>query len=238
MLVNGRQVRQAMFAGAVVALSVSGAVAGPARPVKVATTDQHRAASSPVTRAQLAESVVAALKAAGRCSDSHPLLSLVRKEAAGAFGDQPSWRLPLMLKGLSQSPAIARCTAFSSRCPDGGGTRTRWGTRVRTGICAADRRYWGPGTVLWFGPPVNSVLIVEDTGSAVRGRNRFDVCFGDDAAACERFGVRRATYYPLHVVPPRSRWGTRPHDWRPPAGSLTQLLAKLRPEPAPAPEVG
>lgn len=234
MLVNGRQVRQAVFAGAVVALSVSGAAAGPARGVKVATTDQHHSTPLTTTRAQLAEDLVAALKSAGRCSESHPLVSLIRKEAAGAFGKQPSWRLPLMVKGLSQSPATARLTAFSSRCPDGGGTRTRWGTRVRTGICAADRRYWGPGSVIWIGPPVNSVLIVEDTGSAVRGRHRFDVCFGDDAAACERFGVRRATYYPLYVVPPRSNWGTRPRDWHPPSVSLSSMLRTL----APAPEVG
>jgi 3D (Asp-Asp-Asp) domain-containing protein len=189
--------------------------------------DGHQSASPPGTRVQLAASLVEALQAAGKCGPGHPLLPIVRKEASGAFGPQPPWRLPLLIKGLQQSPDTARCTAFSSRCPDGGGPWTRWGTRVRRGICAADPHYWGPGSVIWLGAPVEAVLVVEDTGSAVRGRDRFDVCFGDDAAACNRFGVQRIAYYPLHVVPPKSNWGTRPRSWRPVTSSLTRMLSGL-----------
>jgi 3D (Asp-Asp-Asp) domain-containing protein len=189
--------------------------------------ESHQSAPVPGTRLQLAESVVQALQATGKCDPAHPLLPIVRKEASGAFGAQPPWRLHVLLKGLQRSPNSARCTAFSSRCPDGGGSRTRWGTRVRRGICAADPRYWGPGSVIWLGAPVEAVLVVEDTGSAVRGRDRFDVCFGDDAAACDRFGVRAVTYYPLHVVPPKSNWGTRPRTWRPATSSLRAMLSVL-----------
>ena len=158
---------------------------------------------------------------------NHPLLDLVRKTWAGAYGEQPAWRLPLLVNGLKQKPRTARLTAFSSRCADGGGPTTRWGTRVRYGICAADPSYWGPGSVVWVGGPVASVLIVEDTGGAVRGRDRFDVALGDDAAACGRFGVRRATYVPLYVAPTRRNWGDKPRGWHPPVLPMQQVLVPL-----------
>ncbi len=154
----------------------------------------------------------------------HPLVDVIQKLQAGEFGKQEAWRLPLLLRGLHEEPRTARLTAFSSRCPDGGGSGTRWGTRVREGICAADPRYWGPGSVIYVDEPVNLMLIVEDTGSAVRGRDRFDVCFGDDAGACADFGVQRGVYVPLYVVPPTRSWGTKPEGWHPPVLPLDKRL--------------
>jgi 3D (Asp-Asp-Asp) domain-containing protein len=147
----------------------------------------------------------------------HPLAKVICKAVAGEFGEFPEWRLSLLAQGLQSQPRQARLTAYSSRCPDGGGPWTRWGTRVRPGICAADPRYWGPGSVIWVCDPVAQLLIVEDTGSAVKGRDRFDICFGADAEACERFGVQRLQYVPLYVAEPRRNWGDKPDGWVPPA---------------------
>jgi 3D (Asp-Asp-Asp) domain-containing protein len=153
----------------------------------------------------------------------HPLWKVVRKMWAGEFGQQPPWRLALLLQGLKHEPRTARATAYSSFCC-GGGTKTRWGTKPRPGICAADPRYWGPGSAIWVGEPVNSTLIVEDTGSAIKGPNRFDVCFGDDVAACYRFGVRDVQYVPLYRAPTKRRWPTKPADWTPPVQPIKLLL--------------
>lgn len=160
----------------------------------------------------------------------HILAGVIRKMWSGEFGDQPEWRLALLIQGLQHEPTTAKVTAYSTRCPDGAGPRTRWGTRVRRGICAADPRYWGPGSVVWVDAPLYNILIVEDTGSAIKGPHRFDVSFADDAAACRRFGVRKLTYVALHAVPPRRSWGTRPSSWTPPAPPLRQVL-KCRRDP-------
>lgn len=193
---------------------VLGPAAAPAPVTPPAVDTKEPAASSPVLRVPERYA-------------SHPLLSVARKMMAGEFGDQPQWRLSLLLKGLDEEPRSARLTAYSSRCPDGGGTGTRWGTRVRPGICAADPSYWGPGSVIWVCDPVAQILIVEDTGSAVKGQNRFDICLGDDAEACERFGVQRLSYIPLRVAPPQRSWGTCPSGWEPPAPPLSSLLDRL-----------
>jgi 3D (Asp-Asp-Asp) domain-containing protein len=166
------------------------------------------------TRSQLPEGV----------APDHPLVDVIQKLQAGEFGKQEAWRLPLLLRGLHEEPRTARLTAFSSRCADGGGSGTRWGTRVREGICAADPRYWGPGSVIYLDEPVNMMLIVEDTGGAVRGRDRFDVCFGDDAEACSDFGVQSGVYVPLYMVPPTRSWGTKPEGWHPPILPLDKRL--------------
>ena len=157
----------------------------------------------------------------------HPLLFVVRRMWEGAYGKQPAWRLPLLVNGLRNAPRSVHLTAFSSRCADGGGPYTRWGTRVRTGICAADPEYWGPGSVVWIGSPVEAMLIVEDTGGAVHGRDRFDVSLGDDAEACSAFGVRMGTYVPLYVAPTRRDWGSKPAGWHPPILPLEQELVAV-----------
>ncbi len=159
---------------------------------------------------------------------SHPLFPVLKKMWSGEFGPQPTWRLALLYQGLQNEPRTAKVTAYSSRCPDGGGPWTRWGTRVRRGICAADSRYWGPGSVIWLGAPIESMLIVEDTGSAIKGPHRFDACFGADAAACSRFGVRRIDYVPLYIAPPKRRWATKPRGWLPPIPPIHQALQPVK----------
>ena len=160
------------------------------------------------------------LYASRRLDSDHPLPSVILKMMRGEFGRQPAWRLALLIQGLNQEPRVARMTAYSTRCVDGGGPRTRWGSPVRLGICAADPRHWGPGSVIWVDEPLYKMLIVEDTGGAVKGRDRFDISFADDARAARRFGVRRLQYIPLHIVPPRRNWGRKPADWTPPTPPL------------------
>lgn len=167
----------------------------------------------------------------------HPLYPVVRKMWAGDFGEQPAWRLSLICQGLKHEPLSAKVTAYALRNP-ATGPRTRWGTRVRHGICAADPRYWGPGSVIWIGEPIERMMIVEDTGGAVKGPHRFDACFGSDVAACWRFGVQRIQYIPLYRAPVTHRWSSKPADWEPPAPPISQWLAPVPPAPvAPAPQV-
>ena len=147
----------------------------------------------------------------------HPLEGYIAYIRAGKSTETRDWVLPLLIKGLAIPVREARITGYSSRDSDGGGCTTRWGTHTRWGICAADPAYWGPGTVIWMGDPVNQVLVVEDTGSAIKGKDRFDVCVGDDRASSERMGCRHANYVPIYAAPPRSSWGDKPDDWRPPA---------------------
>ena len=168
---------------------------------------------------------------------NHPLYPVIVKTWRGDFGEQPEWRLSLLCQGLKHQPRKARITAYSSRCADGGGPTTRWGTRVRPGICAADPRYWGPGSVIWLGAPVESLLIVEDTGSAVKGQHRFDVSFGADSAACSRFGVRTLDYIPLYVAPVKRAWSTKPRNWTPPAPPISQILKPVTPLAPPGQEI-
>ncbi len=146
----------------------------------------------------------------------HPLEGVIAFMRAGKSTETRDWVLPLLVKALATPMREARITGYSSRDADGGGPWTRWGTRVRWGICAADPAYWGPGSVIWMGHPVNQVLVVEDTGSAVKGRDRFDVCTGDNAASSAKIGLRRANYVPLYVAEPRRVWGSKPANWRPP----------------------
>lgn len=146
----------------------------------------------------------------------HPLEGVIAFMRAGKSTETRDWVLPLLVKALATPMREARITGYSSRDADGGGPWTRWGTRVRWGICAADPAYWGPGSVIWMGDPVNQVLVVEDTGSAVKGRDRFDVCTGDNPASSAKIGLRRANYVPLYVAKPRRTWGSKPANWRPP----------------------
>ena len=147
---------------------------------------------------------------------NHPLLPYIRNLINGVYGDQPRWKLPMLLKGLSQKPSDAVITAYCELDHDGGGCYTRWGTHIRRGICAADPRYYGPGTVVWIGEPINESLIVEDTGSAIKGENRFDVCVTGHHALCDEIGKRHSTFLVLYKVPPQRNWGDKPCGWEPP----------------------
>lgn len=153
-------------------------------------------------------------------ASDHPLLPVVESVLRGDWRKQPAWKLPMLVNGLRKEPEQATITAYCSQCCDGGGRYTRWGSRVRRGICAADPRYWGPGSVIWIGPPVNEVVIVEDTGGAIRGPWRFDVCMEGNHAMCERIGRTTTICVPLYRVEPTSRWGDKPAGWHPPIWAL------------------
>jgi len=146
----------------------------------------------------------------------HPLIPVVEQLLTGDWQRQPPWKLPMMVNALQKDVMECTITAYCSQCPDGGGKWTRWGSPVRRGICAADADYWGPGSVIWIGPPINEVLIVEGTGSAIQGPDRFDVCVEGSHDMCRRIGKRGAVYVPLHWVEPRAKWGSKPAGWQPP----------------------
>ena len=146
----------------------------------------------------------------------HPLADVVRRVMGGELGEQPSWKTPMLVNGLRKAPLEATVTGYTDLDP-GCTTRTAWGSRVRRGIVAADRRYWGPGSVVWIGPPICETLTVEDVGSAIKGPHRFDVCFPGDRDAARAIGLRRhVTYVPLHRVLPRRHWSAKPNGWHPP----------------------
>lgn len=163
----------------------------------------------------------------------HPLGQVAYRILTGEAGEQPPWKLPLVLHGLSKQPQTARCTTYCELCADGGGSRTRWGTRLRRGIVAADPRWWGPGSVVYVGPPVDEILVVEDTGGAVRGRYRFDVCVTGHHALCSTWGTFRAVCVPLYWTPPKRRWGQKPAGWHPPVWELTPRLVEVATAKAP-----
>ncbi len=165
--------------------------------------------------------------------DSHPLIPVIKRLITGEVGDQPSWKLPLLLQGLSASSLNARCTCYCEQDHDGGGSSTRWGTHVRRGICAADARYWGPGSVVWVGSPVDEVLIVEDTGSAIKGPDRFDICVSGHHELCNSWGTFTTPYIPLYRAPTRSSWGGKPSGWHPPTPSFSKELLRLATDRAP-----
>jgi 3D (Asp-Asp-Asp) domain-containing protein len=164
---------------------------------------------------------------------SHPLIPVIKRLVTGQAGDQPSWKLPLLLQGLSAPALNARCTCYCEQDHDGGGSGTRWGTHLRRGICAADPRYWGPGSVIWVGGPVDEVLIVEDTGGAIRGPDRFDVCVSGHHALCNSWGTFTTQYVPLYRAPVRASWGVKPAGWHPPAPDMSKSLLRLVTDRAP-----
>ncbi len=145
----------------------------------------------------------------------HPLSDVIERVFENNWRAQPDWKLPMLVNGLTKEPEDCKITAYCSECFDAGNT-TRWGSHVRRGIAAADPRYWGPGSVVWIGPPVDEVVIIEDTGGAIKGPHRFDVCMEGSHDMCAQIGVRTTTYVPLHRVPPTSRWGAKPAGWEPP----------------------
>ena len=77
------------------------------------------------------------------------------------------------------SPAVrAKLTGYCNGCDSSGVARSgRKFKDMNYKFCAADPRYWKPGTVIKFGPPVNASYQIEDTGGAVKGKHRFDLYF-------------------------------------------------------------
>ena len=162
--------------------------------------------------------------AVGGAGESHPLVPVALRILDGSAGPQPAWKLPLVLRGLLKEPKRAKCTCYCEESADGGGPITAWGTPIRWGIVAADPRYWGPGRVIYIGPPVDNVVIVEDTGGAIKGPHRFDVCVAGQPELCQKWGVFRPVYVELHRVKPRRRWGRKPPGWHPPVLPITEQL--------------
>ncbi len=145
----------------------------------------------------------------------HPLTSVIEDIFDECWHSQPAWKLPMLVNGLQKEAEECHITSYCSGCPDAGRT-TRWGSPARQGIAAADPKYWGPGSVIWMGPPINKVLIIEDIGGAIKGPHRFDVCMEGAHHMCRKIGRRDTIYVPLHRVPPTSNWGRKPDDWEPP----------------------
>ena len=149
-----------------------------------------------------------------RAPVEHPLADLVTYLASPAAHNQPPWKRTLARLALNKRPQYARVTAYCPRC---GGSGTRWGTKTRPGIAAADPAYWGPGSIVWVGPPVGMIVTVEDTGGAVKGKHHFDVVVSTDHRECSKVGVRRnVVCVELYRAAPRSRWGRKPAGWHPP----------------------
>jgi hypothetical protein len=145
---------------------------------------------------------------------ANPLREVLDVLLSPAGRRQPAWKRTLVWLALNTKPRQAHITAF---CPHCGGQRTCWGSAVRPGIAAADPAFWGPGSVVWVGPPVSHILVVEDVGPAVIGLDRFDVCVSRDHRACAEIGNRSGvTYVALYRSRPRRSWGRKPTDWRPP----------------------
>ena len=86
----------------------------------------------------------------------------------------------------------AKCTAYCSKCDTSGVTRS--GKKLGAAYCAADRNYWKPGTKIYF-PKLNKTYTIEDTGGAVKGKHRFDLCLGNvSKCKCNNFGVKKLQY--------------------------------------------
>ena len=144
----------------------------------------------------------------------HPLRDTLNVLFSPASRRQPEWKRTLVWLALNRKPRRAHITAFCPRC---GGKRTRWGTDVRPGVAAADPAFWGPGSVVWVGAPVNHILVIEDSGAAVKGLDRFDVCVSRDHRVCGEIGQRWGVeYVELFRAKPSTKWGRRPSDWEPP----------------------
>ncbi len=99
----------------------------------------------------------------------------------------------------------ATVTAYCSQCSDGGEARTATEPGLYAFCAAADPRYWAisphaereglvwlniPGR--WGGP---RLVPLNDTGSAIKGPARFDLCMGhQDRCRCGEWGVRKLSF--------------------------------------------
>jgi hypothetical protein len=80
---------------------------------------------------------------------------------------------------------------------------------------------------------VDEVLIVEDTGSAIKGPDRFDICVSGHHELCNSWGTFTTPYIPLYRAPTRSSWGGKPSGWHPPTPSFSKELLRLATDRAP-----
>ena len=102
--------------------------------------------------------------------------------------------LSLLSYGVMSSPAMrtAKCTAYCSKCPDGGYSKSV-AYKFKIGTCAADLRYHKRGSKVNIG---GKWYVINNTGGAIKGRDRFDICLGQPKKCnCNKFGVKRLQYY-------------------------------------------
>ena len=75
---------------------------------------------------------------------------------------------------------------------------------------------------------VKGGTLVMDTGSAIKGENRFDVCVTGHHALCDEIGKRHSSFIVLYRVSPKGNWGDKPCGWEPPildASAVTSTLS-------------
>ena len=131
-----------------------------------------------------------------------------------SLSDQPEWKVRAAnnaLLRIANGEDVVRTgkfTAYCSGCDHTGITRS--GKRLSRGYAAADKRHWKIGhATIWVGTPSkklnkrfgpwNVSKDLEDTGGAIKGRHRFDICFGFvDKCRCNEFGVRKIRYIKLN----------------------------------------
>ena len=86
----------------------------------------------------------------------------------------------------------AKITAYCSKCPDGGYSKSV-AYKFKPGTCAADLRYHKLGSKVNIG---GKWYVINNTGGAIKGRDRFDICLGQPKKCnCNKFGVKRLRYY-------------------------------------------
>lgn len=128
--------------------------------------------------------------------------SLFLAESGGILSEGAAQTLPALmaLPPGSRVYSEAIVTGYANGA-DGGavGSITASGTRTRWGVVAADRALFPFGTRLLIEGFDDTVFVVEDTGSGVKGLI-FDVWFPDVPTAI-RFGTQRRT---VTVLPPGS----------------------------------
>lgn len=94
---------------------------------------------------------------------------------------------------VMSSPAMrtAKCTAYCSKCPDGGYSPAV-AYKFKVGTCAADLRYHKRGSRVNIG---GKWYVINNTGGAIKGRDRFDICLGQPKKCnCNKFGVKMLMY--------------------------------------------
>lgn len=87
----------------------------------------------------------------------------------------------------------ATVTAYCSKCRDGGYSKSV-AYKFKVGTCASDK-CWPKGTKLEFAKPVGKILVVNNRGGAIKGKDRFDLCLGIvKKCRCNQWGKRRVRY--------------------------------------------
>ena len=94
----------------------------------------------------------------------------------------------------------AKVSAYCRGCDSSGVTRSGKKFKdIKYAFCAADKAYWKPGTKIYF-PVLKKHYIIEDTGSAIKGKHRFDLFIGNHTKCkCNSFGIKRLQYQVVYI---------------------------------------